>query len=105
MAIFLAFKGYAWSGGGRRIVRVDVTVDGGDTWHVADFACQAKTEAPKHWSWTLWSIRIPVSKEAKKVKRNLLLFVGIINSFLCLGFLMFKPEKAFASSISVTRCC
>ena len=27
-------KGYAWSGGGNRIVRVDVTSDGGNTWQV-----------------------------------------------------------------------
>jgi hypothetical protein len=27
-------KGWAWSGGGRGIVRVDVTADGGKTWQV-----------------------------------------------------------------------
>lgn len=25
--------GYAWSGGGRGIIRVDVSADGGETWH------------------------------------------------------------------------
>jgi sulfite oxidase len=29
-------KGYAWSGGGRGIVRVDVSSDGGATWHTAE---------------------------------------------------------------------
>lgn len=31
----MSVKGYAWSGGGRGIVRVDVTADGGKTWHTA----------------------------------------------------------------------
>jgi hypothetical protein len=29
-------KGFAWSGGGSKVVRVDVSVDGGETWHTAD---------------------------------------------------------------------
>lgn len=29
-------KGWAWSGGGRGIVRVDVTADGGKTWQTAE---------------------------------------------------------------------
>ena len=31
-----AVKGYAWSGGGQGIIRVDVSADGGQTWHVAE---------------------------------------------------------------------
>lgn len=30
-----AVRGYAYSGGGRNIIRVDVSPDGGKTWHVA----------------------------------------------------------------------
>ncbi len=30
-----AVKGYAWSGGGQGIIRVDVSADGGKTWHDA----------------------------------------------------------------------
>lgn len=63
----MCVSGYAWSGGGRRIVRVDVTIDRGNIWHVADFDCQENVESPKHWSWTLWSVKIPVSKDVKEV--------------------------------------
>ena len=31
-----AVKGYAWSGGGQGIIRVDVSADGGKTWHDAE---------------------------------------------------------------------
>lgn len=33
---FVTLKGYAYSGGGRGIIRVDVSVDGGKTWTSAD---------------------------------------------------------------------
>ena len=29
-------KGVAWSGGGREVIRVDVSCDGGKTWQVAE---------------------------------------------------------------------
>ncbi|XP_050506196.1 sulfite oxidase-like [Diabrotica virgifera virgifera] len=64
----ITVKGYAWSGGGQKIVRVDVTIDGGKTWHVAKFDHQDKTPPPKHWSWTLWSIEIPVDANLKSVE-------------------------------------
>jgi len=32
----LTIKGYAYSGGGRGIARVDVSIDGGKSWEVAD---------------------------------------------------------------------
>ena len=31
----VAVRGYAYSGGGRNIIRVDVSADNGQTWHVA----------------------------------------------------------------------
>ncbi|XP_018580162.1 sulfite oxidase [Anoplophora glabripennis] len=61
-------RGYAWSGGGQKIVRVDVTVDAGKTWHVAHFDGQDSSEPPQHWAWTLWSIRIPVEKHLESVE-------------------------------------
>lgn len=58
-------RGYAYSGGGRKIVRVDVSADGGDTWteaeleeKPADAAHQAKRG--RDWTWTLWSAEVPV---------------------------------------------
>ncbi|KAG8197175.1 hypothetical protein JTE90_011333 [Oedothorax gibbosus] len=52
-------EGYAWSGGGRKIVRVDVSADGGKTWHVADMM-QDSSPLYRCWAWTLWHIEIPV---------------------------------------------
>ncbi|XP_044257778.1 sulfite oxidase [Tribolium madens] len=61
-------KGYAWSGGGQKIVRVDVTIDEGNSWHVANLDHQDSADPPQHWSWTLWSVRIPVKPGTKSVQ-------------------------------------
>jgi hypothetical protein len=36
LPVMCAVKGYAWSGGGQGIIRVDVSADGGETWHTAE---------------------------------------------------------------------
>ncbi|KAJ1664521.1 hypothetical protein EV178_004034 [Coemansia sp. RSA 1646] len=58
-------RGYALSGGGRAVDRVEVTLDGGKTWDLADlYAIHAKQKgkqrdwAERSWSWVLWSYRI-----------------------------------------------
>lgn len=62
-------KGYAWSGGGRKIVRVDVTNDQGETWHTANLDDQdTNAKDGRHWSWTLWSVDLPVQKGWKETE-------------------------------------
>ena len=41
----VSLKGYAWSGGGRGIIRVDVSIDGGKTWQCAELN---KVKQPMH---------------------------------------------------------
>jgi sulfite oxidase len=58
--------GYAFSGGGRKIVRVDVSSDGGKTWHPADLEEGGDQPYGRSWAWTLWSAVIPTEvKEGK----------------------------------------
>jgi sulfite oxidase len=52
--------GYAYSGGGRRIVRVDVSADGGTTWTTADLTHGHDQPLGRAWAWTLWSADVPV---------------------------------------------
>ena len=54
----MTIKGYAWSGGGRGILRVDVSTDGGKTWHNAKLN-QVKQPRNRMWAWTLWEIELP----------------------------------------------
>ncbi|XP_028855337.1 sulfite oxidase, mitochondrial [Denticeps clupeoides] len=68
-------RGYAWSGGGREVVRVDVSVDGGKTWHVAQLQNAEKGEEPapspppgRAWAWKLWEITVPLPTEAHELE-------------------------------------
>jgi sulfite oxidase len=45
-------KGVAWSGGGREIQRVDVSIDGGKTWTAAELYKPIKQKWNHHWAWT-----------------------------------------------------
>jgi hypothetical protein len=55
-------QGWAYSGGGRSIVRVDVSADGGETWHTAELE-QGSEQAPtRSWAWTFWSADVPVTR-------------------------------------------
>ena len=58
-------KGFAWSGGGRGIVRVDVSADDGATWHTAKLREGAEQPAGRAWAWTFWEADVPVAQSAR----------------------------------------
>ncbi|XP_037535554.1 sulfite oxidase, mitochondrial [Nematolebias whitei] len=71
----LTVMGYAWSGGGREVVRVDVSLDGGKTWQVAELRSGEKGQAPepppppgRAWAWKLWEITAPLPPEAQELE-------------------------------------
>ncbi|PQM36867.1 nitrate reductase [Prunus yedoensis var. nudiflora] len=54
-------KGYAYSGGGKKVTRVEVTMDGGDTWLVCTLDHQEKpNKYGKYWCWCFWSLEVEV---------------------------------------------
>lgn len=60
----VTLKGFAFSGGGRAISRVDVSVDGGASWVTADIVDAPEDATPsrtRSWGWTLWraDVRLP----------------------------------------------
>jgi len=63
----LTIKGYAWSGGGRNIIRVDISIDDGLTWNQAILTDGKNQEFNRAWAWTLWEYKVNV-KEQKKLK-------------------------------------
>ena len=46
--------GYAFSGGGKEIQRVEISIDGGETWYDAEI----KEKGIDGYSWTLWQMRL-----------------------------------------------
>ena len=57
-------KGYAYSGGGRGIVRVDVSADGGKTWTTAALGRGSEQPLDRAWAWTFWEADIEVPAAA-----------------------------------------
>jgi sulfite oxidase len=62
--------GYAWSGDGKGIVRVDVSADGGETWMAARLlprnsgSPNGRSEEPRNrvYDWTRWTADIPIPR-------------------------------------------
>jgi sulfite oxidase len=50
-----SLQGFAYSGGGRKIVRVDVSADGGKTWKQAKLR-KDEAKGTRRWAWTLWDV-------------------------------------------------
>ena len=62
----LTLRGYAYSGGGRGIVRVDVSVDEGATWSSASLdQAGAQQQRGKAWAWTLWEATVALPTGAR----------------------------------------
>jgi len=59
-------SGFAWSGGGRNITRVDVSADGGQTWTRAELGQGALQPYGRAWAWTKWSVDVPLPQETIK---------------------------------------
>ena len=60
----LQVEGYAYSGGGHEIVRVDVSTDGGLTWDQAELL-DDKTMGSKAWCWKRWRYALGDRKAEK----------------------------------------
>jgi sulfite oxidase len=51
----IQMSGYAWSGGGRKVIRVDVSADEGINWVTAELQ-QEDSPLNRTYSWTLWKV-------------------------------------------------
>ncbi|KAJ4818314.1 Nitrate reductase [Rhynchospora pubera] len=63
-------RGYAHSGGGRMVTRVEITLDGGDTWRLCTLNHPEKpSKYGKYWCWCFWSVEIELMHllDAKEV--------------------------------------
>ena len=57
----VVFEGYALSGGGRAIVRVDVSTDNGGTWDQAEIGAD-RVSGSKDWCWKRWRYTAPKTR-------------------------------------------
>ena len=60
-----ALRGYAYTGGGRRITRAEVSLDGGLTWRLAEVERFEKpNRAQRYWCWVFWRCDVAVDELA-----------------------------------------
>ena len=64
------FKGVSWSGGGRAIERVDVSIDGGDSWTASELYKPVKQKCNHNWAWTQFSKTIALPEDIKEKLRR-----------------------------------
>eukprot|EP00894_Picocystis_sp_ML_P002703 jgi/Pico_ML_1/53220/g3800.t1 len=56
-------KGYAYSGGGRKVIRVEISFDDGKSWHLSKLNHPENPNTyGKHWCWCFWELEVHVSK-------------------------------------------
>lgn len=58
----VVIEGYAFSGGGRKIIRVDISTDDGRTWNQAEMNVDPVNNGVWDWSWKRWRYTIPEKK-------------------------------------------
>jgi sulfite oxidase len=61
--ILVKASGWAYSGGGRNIVRVDVTGDGATSWKAATLQNGSDQRQGRAWAWTFWECQVPAVVE------------------------------------------
>ena len=66
----ITFKGVAWSGGGRAIERVDVSVDGGESWTASELYKPIKQKYNHNWAWTQFSKTLQLPEDVQEKLRR-----------------------------------
>ena len=64
----ITVEGFAWSGGGRGIIRVDVSIDQGKTWKMAELKKGSEQNPGRAWAWTFWNLELDIPKDMKNKK-------------------------------------
>lgn len=59
-------SGYAWSGGGRGIIRIEVSVDGGETWNSVEMEQEEKQDQEHMYAWTLFKAEVKIPPGVKE---------------------------------------
>lgn len=61
-------KGFAYSGGGHGIVRVDVSPDGGKTWKTAELTDGKDQPLRRAWAWTFWEVDVDLPADQQSAE-------------------------------------
>lgn len=89
----ITLKGVAWSGAGKEVTRVDVSIDGGKTWTAAELYKPIKQGWNRHWAWTQFYKTVPLPEEIQnKLKRGEHVKLDMVSKALNSDFNV-QPER------------
>jgi Mo-co oxidoreductase dimerisation domain len=89
----ITLKGVAWSGGGREVQRVDVSIDGGKTWTAAELYKPIKQKWNRHWAWTQFYKTMELPEDVKiKLRRGENVRLDLVSKALNSDFNV-QPER------------
>eukprot|EP00339_Tiarina_fusa_P021654 CAMPEP_0116996322 /NCGR_PEP_ID=MMETSP0472-20121206/168_1 /TAXON_ID=693140 ORGANISM="Tiarina fusus, Strain LIS" /NCGR_SAMPLE_ID=MMETSP0472 /ASSEMBLY_ACC=CAM_ASM_000603 /LENGTH=650 /DNA_ID=CAMNT_0004694907 /DNA_START=127 /DNA_END=2076 /DNA_ORIENTATION=+ len=89
----ITVKGVAWSGGGRKIERVDVSIDGGKNWQAAELYKPIEQRRNRHWAWTQFSQTIALPDDIKdRLRRGEQVELNIVSKAMNSDFNV-QPER------------
>ena len=57
--VVMKVRGWAWAGGGRSVVRVDLTGDDSKSWVTANLGEGSQQRFGRAWAWTFWEAEVP----------------------------------------------
>ncbi|CAB3410273.1 unnamed protein product [Caenorhabditis bovis] len=62
----VSVSGYAWSGGGRGIIRIEISVDGGQSWKSVEMEQEKNQDLEHMYAWTLFHTEVEIPKDVEK---------------------------------------
>lgn len=77
---YIEIKGIAWSGGGRGIIRVEISLDDGETWHLCDLQQEESQQRGKQWAWTIWKYKYHLSQDNMNPDKQLKIMCRAMDS-------------------------
>lgn len=85
------------AGGGKKVTRVEVTMDGGETWLVCDLDHQEKpNKYGKYWCWCFWSLEVEVLDLLSAKEIAVRAWDQTLNT---------QPEKLIWNVMVIADCC
>lgn len=103
---------YAFSGGGRGIISVRISSDGGRSWYQAklspasppaaegdvtdiDNPHSLKNRSVKQWAWTIWTVEVPIPSKC---------LIMLTDVFVCLNFIVQRAVTVVRTVLGGNLC-
>lgn len=97
----ITLRGVAYAGGGRKVVRVDVSIDGGKTFVSADLHKPVEQARNRNWAWTQFSKTLKLPEDVQnRLRKGEKVALDIVSNAMNSDFNM-QPEDVYFNARGV----